>query len=193
MTEHILHQTGQEPIAIDGECIWADSTKTHNTTRWFELSLYRCENGDRTLYLAHVEYRSQWEAEAPGHDEVYESVHAPDVLDCLKGYNPCQHARLRPENDESQKRTNGPRNEDTRRQLRRQWEGLVSGAAKALGVVRRVGRPSTMGEDAKTTGVKMSAGLVSEIEAALGKGETFSEWVRDACEQKLTLLAGKKS
>lgn len=191
MPEYTLDQTGQEPVVVEGQCLYDISSKTHNTNRWYHLSIYHCEDHGRELYVAHIQYRSQWEAEAPGHSEIVESAVPADLIAELKGYNPCQYARLRPENDESQRRANGPRNEDTRRQLRKQWEGLVSEAAKTLGVVRRVGRPSTMGEDSKTTGVKMPASLIAEIQATLGETETFSEWVRDACEQKLTMLASK--
>ncbi len=183
MQTYLLTQTGAPDLEIQAEKLCYITTHAPSASRWYEVTVYHREDG----YTAQVAYRSDWKGEVPGHYEVGDGESAEEIIELLKAYDPCQYARLRPENTEDEKKVNKGRNEDIRRGLRRQWDGLISEVARALQVTekRGPGRTNVLGEDSDSIGLRLPRGLLQSIDAARGK-VSRSEWLRMAAEEKLS-------
>jgi hypothetical protein len=188
MTTHKLDRTGQAPLEFEGErikeCVNRVRGGGHAESRWHELTLYRCD--DDTL-IAHCIYQTQW---VPSEADTHEVIEAPDeeeLINELRAYNPCEGFVGRPEHDEVQRRTNGPKNDMVRRSLRQRWEKLISEACEVLGYSekrRSAGRPALSSEPLVQVGIKIPQDLKVEIDR--DRGETgVSEWIRAAIEAYL--------
>jgi hypothetical protein len=83
MEKIIIKRDGLPPISFTGEVIGTGSTRTHNSTRWTTVDIYRTK-GNR--YIAKVSRLTCWQGESD-HREAKSCELASEVIDYLKGDN----------------------------------------------------------------------------------------------------------
>jgi hypothetical protein len=83
MEKMIIKRDGLPPISFTGEVIGTGSTRTHNSTRWTTVDIYRTK-GNR--YIAAISRLTCWQGESD-HREAKSCELASEIIDYLKGEN----------------------------------------------------------------------------------------------------------